>query len=60
MKVVISIYKTNFDMSHSFCMVSQAGDYAPKIEYYGWKHEFPEEEKLKEALNLIWEAVKNG
>ncbi len=59
MKIVISIYKTNPDGSNSLYMVSQAMGNCPCFDHYGWKHEYPDEDKLKEALNLIWEAV-NG
>ena len=67
MKIVISIYKTNPDDSNSLYTMSDDMGIAPNwlrhepyFKHYGWKHEFPDEDKLKEALNIIWEATKNG
>ena len=59
MKIVIQIYKTNPDGSNSLYTMSQ-GEHNLESKHYGWKHEFPDEDKLKRAIDIIWEAVKNG
>ena len=64
MKIVISIYKTNPDSSNGLYTVSHNKANANfeigsiEFKHYGWKHEFPDEDKLKQAIELIFESVK--
>lgn len=64
MKIVLQIWRTNPDNSNSLYTVTQQPFYKskdlddPVFKHYGWKHELPDEALLKDALELVWESVK--